>query len=457
MKKLLTILLCLVVLATAVSALQVSVSSLTFGGNSQDRDTNVTSTFTIKNNATTAANITLSHNIASKHNTVISPSSIQNLASGAEATITVTVFVPVDFDAVNEELVETAFTIGKLSIASNAANESTTEVSATLQARNRLRYKDGDMTITGATTRTKTIRDRTRVENLKPGDSLQLDITVDNQFPDTSRRDDRRNTDVEFRDVDIRLDFSSEEDFQIDEDQDTLSIDADNEEATSFSFDVEEDAADRTHTVDLRIDGRDEFGARHGEALRFSLEIKRDPHDLVLRSIDFSPLRIGCNRNVQLTATMLNRGRVDEREAAIQTEVSELGIIQRSQIVRIDEDDTGSANLNFKIQDNVKAGTYTARVFSLYDTATKNNFKDLTFVVEECKKEEPTTQPPVITQPPVVQPPIIQPPVVITPEPIVIPSETTEEETASYTWALVAGIIVAAALLVFVIIRFARR
>jgi hypothetical protein len=164
---------------------------------------------------------------------------------------------------------------------------------------------------------------------------------------------------------------------------------------------------------------------------------------------------------------LLNRGRIDEDEAGIQVEIPELGVVERSPLVDIDEDDEASASVTFSIEERVKPGTYAVRVFSVYDVTTKNNFKDLSFTVEDC--DQSTTPTPVVTPPPVVAPPVVtQPPVVVTPPttppvtttpvtPTVPNTVGTSSTAPSYTWALVAGIIVVAALIVFLAVRFAKQ
>ncbi|MDP6293621.1 MAG: hypothetical protein QGG83_02560, partial [Candidatus Woesearchaeota archaeon] len=159
MKKMLIALMCLLVLATSAAALQVPEGgTVAFGNNNQDRDVNATRTFTVTNEDANTTSVTVTSTLASKFKARFSPSNF-SLIAGASQVVTATVFVPVDFDAVNDNLDETAFAIGAFQIKGTLGAGNDTTVSATLQAENRLRFSDGDVRISGSFSKTESIRD----------------------------------------------------------------------------------------------------------------------------------------------------------------------------------------------------------------------------------------------------------------------------------------------------------
>ena len=97
--KLLIPLLMVLFLVGFANALQVTTP--TIGGDSQDRLTEVSTTFTITNNETfKVENITIQHNADSKYNIALTNAPTE-LLPGASAIVTVKGKIPLDFDAID--------------------------------------------------------------------------------------------------------------------------------------------------------------------------------------------------------------------------------------------------------------------------------------------------------------------------------------------------------------------
>lgn len=403
-----------VLLLTVFSAAALTVSEASLGGDSQKRNETVSNTITLTNNDNASVSgVTLTSSADAKYKINYSnvPSS---LAAGASATVTVTGFATKDFDAVDLDGKETSFVIGSTSargILSSTNATVTASANIKMQAKNELNIKKGRVGV--GTRGEKSVNDGTSVNDIKPGDSLRFRIAVENNFP--SRGEDE----TDFDNVDVKLDFDNEEDFDINDDSESFSLSANDEEEVTFNVDVADDARDRTTRVTVTAIADDENGARHGESWDVRLEVKRDLHDLTLKSVDVSPTRIPCkgSRNVQVTANVLNIGRTDEDESALEVIQPDLGIASKSQVKGIDEDDSETMTVSFAVPADANPGVYALNIYSVYDVTTRDDFRQVNLQIDDCK-EQPVVKN--VTQPtqtqPVQQPPVTQPvqPVVIT-------------------------------------------
>lgn len=457
---------------TSVSAVPgIAVSNVVLGGSSQDRDTNVTAAFTVTNTGspgeaavevtavTTAADV--KYKVEFLHPTNGNPVSTSNpliVQVGVPATVTVKGFIPIDFNSVDTGLEAKAFSIGLVSVSGKVTGTTTTvgpvTADLTMQAKNMLNLKKGKVIVSGASSKEKTFRSGTKVEDIKPGDHLTIELEVENLF--SERSSTLKNTDINFDDVEVTLEFDNDEDFDVDETTDSMSIDAGEEETVSFKVDVEDDARDRAHTLDIFIDGVDENGARHGEKVRISINIERDPHDIVIKSAEVQPNVIVCggDRNLRVDARVTNRGRLDEDEVVVEASIPTMGLLQKTPAFSLDEDDSKNVNFVLTVDDDAKPGTYAGNVFTYYDISNKNNFRPLTLVIEECKKPEATPTPtPEPTQPPTPEATPTPAPVVVTQPPtgngVVVSRRPTFDTTELvYIVALGALIFIVLALLI---------
>ncbi|MBI2565388.1 hypothetical protein HYV79_05410 [Candidatus Woesearchaeota archaeon] len=394
MKKLFTLgLIVSLFLLLAVSGnAALTVSDLTLGSSTQGRGENVSGTVTLTNtdNATTLTLVpatALTSTADAKYKVAFTgvPATLAPLAT---ATVSVTVFVPLDHNAADSNGVVQAFEVGKLTAKDSTGNV-TGQGSLKVQAENKLRIRKGTATVSGATTSSDSFRDGSRLDQIKPGDHVELELEIENQFPGSGDKE------VDFDDVEVTMDLSADEDFDVDDDSDSFSLDADEKDTMTFSLDVEEDAADRSHVLLFVVTALDENGARHGAKLSATLEVERDSNDLAIRSLSVSPEKLTCegSRTVQVRADVLNRGKSDERNAAFEVRAQTLGVFEKKTGFRLDEDDNELVQLSFNVPTDAKPGQHEVDFFTLYDTSKENNVKSFTLTVEECKKEVKLPEP----------------------------------------------------------------
>ncbi|MBI4918333.1 hypothetical protein HY837_00245 [archaeon] len=389
MKKALLLILSILILCVGAYA-DLTVSSPTIGGTDQERNVVATKAFTVTNTATTAVNVTgLTSSAESKYEVTFSPATFVLPASGTQ-TVTVSAKVPKNFNAVDSDLKEAAFKIGEITVTGTEGTTTKTgKADLKMQAENKLSLRKGKATIKGLTgTTTDSFRDAGSLKDLKPGDELNFEITVENNFPSSGSRE----TDMD--DVEVTLELSDDSDFDMGEDRDDFSLSSKDTEVSKLDFAIVEDAVSRTYTMTIKADATDENGARHGAVMLVSLEVKRDAHDLVLRKASLSPSRLVCgaSRKVTLTGEVLNRGRLDEDEAVVEVRSDDLAVVEKSSAFELNEDDTHDVKLQFTVPADA-TGTFNIDALTSYDLTKENNVKTLTLTVDECKEEVKLPEP----------------------------------------------------------------
>lgn len=412
MKKAATIfvLLALTLLMTvSVSALQVSVP--TIGDDRQDREKNISTTFTVTNNGTTTLNgITFTHTAATKFNIRFSPT-VLNLSVGEESPpVTITGDIPTDFNAVesnkaaSDYLKEKAFIIGQLT-ASASGQSATADIK--MQAVNQLEIKKatlecsarGETSAIGSVR--KSVDDGDRVKDLKPDMACSVRVEVENNFPEDDDEDelgnDKRIGDIEFDTADVTVEID-DRDFDVDEEENADGLGANDEDEVNVDFDIDEDVSDGTYKMLIFLEGRDENNAIHGEKFEIRLEVDRLNHDVQIRSLGVNPDTISActGSTITLNANVLNLGKRDEDEVAYELSIPELNIKQREELFsELEEDDSIGVSIIASVPANTRAGVYRGSFTTFFDRIAPSNTRAVEIVVEKCEDDEPvvTTEP----------------------------------------------------------------
>lgn len=436
------------ILAVGASA-QLTVSDITLGGSGQNRGETVSGNLIVTNTGTAPLTITsitytpegkFSDVVKTKHNATFSAISNSPVAAGVQATISsITAVVPLNLDAIDTSFTETGFKVGTITI---TATDGTTPVTVTknlvMQAKNELEFKRGKVKVQseGTTETDKSFKDGSTVKDLRPGDKITLEVEIDNNFPTS------RDREVDFDDISARITIDNS-DFDVEDDEDSFGLAAGDTETARFNMRLEDDARDKKTPVDIVIEGVDENGARHGVKAKISIDVTRDAHDLIIRRVDMSPSRVTCgaSRIVQTSVNLLNRGRLDEDEGAVEVRIPELSLSDKKTGINVNKDDTATAVVQLTVPENTKAGTYNVDVISMYDTSVKNNVRTATLTVDECKKTEPApTQTQTIVVPPNV---ITQPTQGTQPPTAIVKPKTTNSFGDSSTYLVVLGVAIA--------------
>ena len=454
--------------ASAASIGFSSTSDLIIGGANQDREP-VTSSLVVNydnTNGSTTCNVQISTIAVGNDATSMSATDyvLYQAASVPQATIitvplqngansiTVRTNIPDDLDAVDRTtLKETAFHTYDVKVTPDAACTASGVASitkkTTVQAINQLLVDNVEVcTAEGC----DDAKDGDDVEDLKPGDTLSVTVTTKNDF---SNSDDNGENikDINFEDVQLAIE-TDDDDVDFDDDDD-FDLDADDEQTSNFKFDIDLDAKDGSVKMIVRVYGEDEFGAFHGEKISIDLNINRNSHDLVFRSVTVRPTVLSCSpRTAIVSYNLRNMGTRDEDDVKVSLSSPELSILEEKEQGELNEDRSRSGSFNVVVPESAAAGVYNLLLSSFYDIDSLSSEETVQLTIQDCGnaiEEEEEDAGDTITPAPVVQPPVITPPVV---QPRVTPVVRTEaQEQTSNPWYLI-GIILAIVVVLIIII-----
>lgn len=363
--------------------------------------------------------------------------------------------IPKDLDAVTgNRLEENKQTVGTIAVTGTTTSGSTVTASSPIQIQteNNLRIKNIKVEVDGDS---ENVDNGDRVSNVKAGASVVMKIELENKFS----RDDN----VDINDVDVTVDS---DDLDVNEDEDAGDIAPKKTREVTVRFTIDEDADDDDYEVEVRASGEDENGAKHGEFLRFTIEVEKREHEIKIGSVSLNPESAGCEERAQLRATIKNIGRRDEDEVFLRIESPDLRYGDVLGPYELDEDDSRLVTADIPVPKNMSAGNKRITLETYYDTDIRSNSDAALLRVVACDEASRVTTPPA-TQPPATQPPTEQPPAVREPvvaEPVVIspPAATPEKKegidlssSKYYIPLLIAGNIVLLGAAIFLVAKLA--
>ncbi len=352
-----------------------SASNPTFGDSNQeasnpehddeeDEIINVTSSISLTNNQTTG-DLTISDITFTDGKFGLTQTDFELLSSGdviapgTSAGIDILANIPESLDGINSDFEEVALYVGIVTIKTNEGPEA--EFDVYMQRENKLVIDDFDALINNKDTESN-IGDGDDIQDLKPGDLVELTIVVESNYAN------KANIDIE--DVEIDVTCDDDEDLNFDDDNvDVGNIGTKDSSEENINFDVEDDAVQNTINCDLTTSGVDENGATHGEIIRsFGIEIKRESHDIVIKDVRVSPSPVSCeDDSIQVSVDMMNLGKRDEDEVGVQIQSIALGINEKISNLVLDEDDSSTETFIASIEQNLADDKYAILVSTFYD------------------------------------------------------------------------------------------
>ncbi len=404
-------------------AAAMSVSTLSLGGKSQTRsnprsddevDENIliTGSMTVTNTGIepitglNVTSITPSGFSSSAINMTVTSISATSINKSETSTITFQARIPEDLDAVDSNtLVEKAFTIATITVKGTAATGPTLTktASASMQAENNLRIKDVKVTVDDDS---EDVDDGDTVENVRPGAKVTIEIKIENKFG----KDD----DVDLQDVEVRV---VNDDLDVDEDETAGDISPKKTKTVIIKFDVDEDADEDDYEIEIEAEADDENGAKHGDTLKFRLEVEREEHEITIQTAEMSPESAACEAASDLRVSVKNTGQNDEDDVFIRVASPDLQFGTVVGPFDLDEDDSKSYTIQIPVPANTSTGVKRVGV-ETYFSGDEISDKDVALLRKGSCSGETTTPPPKTDKPvEVIQPP--QPPVIAQP-----PAET---------------------------------
>jgi hypothetical protein len=454
MKQVVLTILMVALLAIGASAIQIG--SPTIGSENQDRIKNVAGSFTVTNNNSVAmTGITFSLGGGAENTKyALSVSGPTTIAANSAITYTINGTIPLDHPGVDSNLEENPVKIGTLTVTGTASATETASADILMQAVNQLRIKKARI---DCDTKSQSVDDGDRVKNLKPGMDCSLEVEVENLFDDNDNNNQKIG-DISFDTVDITLD-SSDSDIDVDEDDDIDGLDAGDEDSITADMEIDDEADDGSVSIDIRISGRDDNGALHGERLDFRMEIERLSHDIQIRSVDITPEAVSsCEAsNVKLSTNVLNGGKRDEDEVAVEVTASDLSFSKKVENIELDKDDSTSATFDIPVAKGAKSGVVRVDVKTYFDGTAPSNSGSVELTINGCAEEAEET-----VEEPKKQTTVVVPQTPVTPS--AGQAQAAPKKSASFTESkayvallAVLSVLIAAAIVAIVVIMVRKK
>lgn len=312
----------------------------------------------------------------------------------ASGTLKVTARVPESLDAVDEStLNENSFQVADISCSGG--------VSETLEIR-RMNMLEIDEIEADFGTDIETLNDDgDELEDLDAGDTLSLEVFIDNLY------DNDDNVDI---DTDVTIECDS--DIDVDDESDNVEIGADDKDSVIFDLTLDEDdVTDSTYTCVITVTGTDDFGAIHGEEWTIKLDVSKENYEVKVKEMSLSPTAVTCtNREVTASVKIKNTGKKNDDEVKLELVSSKLSLLKSIIDIDLNDGDSTRKVFTFSVPDDLVSGTYEIIAKTYSKGLSLSDQHSVSLVVPDCG-QDPT---PVVTPPPVV---VTPPPVVVTPPP----------------------------------------
>ena len=408
-------------LAVSASA-QLTASNVQFGDETQERNQNVTKTITLTNPTTSDVALTglnfngLNGADVTQYRFVVTAVTYRSgltvvngvlsgtLAAGISATVTLQAFVPKNFNAIDSELASTAFEIATLSASPSTVTLTGGRVS--MQAKNKLVVQDMNIAVNGES---QSVSNNEKVDNVKPGDKLELEVIAKNQYSD------RSDVDIAIDDVLVTVRSNNLDQLDVDDEEDIGTLSAKSEDSGKFAFTVEDSTDDSTYTMTIKVSGVDENGAKHGEKQTLRVKVERETHEIAFKKVQVVPGTIECesSRTANVDVTVNNIGQRDEDSVVVEASVPQLKFSRKITGLKLNDGKSKTVQFPLEVPESAKPGVYRVDLTTYYENVVKSNMKSVSFDVDSCEVEEEeevedepvVVAPQVTTTPPQTTPP----------------------------------------------------
>src|SRR3989344_3875659 len=182
-------------------------------------------------------------------------------------------------DAINQFGDLIAVNVGRIDLKDNTGT-AIGSFDVYIQRENNLEINSLDATIESG--RKKSLEDDDTLENLKPGERIEIEAEAQNNYDSDS------NLDIE--DVTLEIECTNDNNLDFDDKNvDIGDISPEDEQTDTLTLDIESDAEDKDSDCLVKVIGRDQNGARHGEGTDFKIEVTRESHDIQITAATINP------------------------------------------------------------------------------------------------------------------------------------------------------------------------
>lgn len=217
-------------------------------------------------------------------------------------------------------------------------------------------------------------------ETVRPGDNMDVDVTVENQGTKL------------YRDVKLEAFMFNvnREDNDLDESTSTFLLNPGNEVTKTLRFNIPEDATDGQKTFELKLS----YGDTEVTQIE-SIDIQRPPFKLDMTSHSITPTSISCSNTITSFMDVKNIGKYDDT-VTFSTQIRGTDISTQSSSQELDVDQRTSQTQQLDVED-LEPGTYTV-VHSAQGELTTS--EESTLQVTQCSEGVDINQTPVNTTTP---------------------------------------------------------
>ena len=224
-------------------------------------------------------------------------------------------------------------------------------------------------------------------EEARPDHSVEFRVEVRNNFT--------RLQDIKIQDISVKTtieNIDNGEDLEIESGRFDLS--ADTEKKSFFTFVIPLEVRQDTYNVIIVAEGEDQDGTNERAEIKLKLEVDKDNNMLEIIKASLTPAEVSCNRkNVQLAATLLNIGNLDQDSVSLGISSQDLGLDIKDNIgtlfARPNEPESRfSKTYMFNVPKDLEAGNYPIALKVLYDDDRKSTENAVTLIVNSCAKAE---------------------------------------------------------------------
>ncbi|MCF7860658.1 hypothetical protein K9M79_00305 [Candidatus Woesearchaeota archaeon] len=362
-----------VVVEEAIS--DIEIGDVSIGGSNILRNRSYTSDVTIKNTGDyTISQITGTLNGNDAYN--LSYSGLPSvLTPGQEATFQVSGFVPSQETGGDHE-------VGTLSITSDRVNKT---ISLRMAPESMLEITDVKIYVNGDK---ETVSDNEVVDNIDPGDSIEVRVEVKNNFD--------RDSDIEIDNIVIDLvveGFEDEGDDDLELDTSDFTLKEDKDTTKTFSFEVPYKIEEGNYNVVITAEGDDdEYDGTHSDTFEFEIEIEKPTNDVRFQKAEMRNTVLSCDRTSYLDIDVYNFGTEDQDEVVLTIYSNDLDFDVREFFeLTADPFDSDSEFIKsyYVNANNLKTGTYPITIKLYRDTDNLEDTKTINVQVRDCEDVTP--------------------------------------------------------------------
>ena len=356
-------------------------ADIRLGGDSQTRGETITRQFNIDKSDYTNLSVETVEELSGTDFAVIVERYLQN---PGVLNLAVSVTVPLDLDAVDEEGNELEHLVGRIVFSGSKNDGPITELETAnvyLQAENNLEINEVE--VSGDNIRNQDIDDGDTVDSVKPGTELEIDVTVKNNFDDDGECSDSTNCDIE----NVELFLISDTDLDIEEDVSLNDIAPDEEETEEFAISIDDDIDEDEYATEIRVIGYDENGARHGAEIEFEIEVETENNALELYNVDVQPNLLQCGeRMFNFDTSIRNVGGDDQDNAELIISIDELNIRKVIEL-EIESGDRERVYETIRLPVDLIPKNYQVKATVIADNGEETDIETMSLIVDTCLDE----------------------------------------------------------------------